>query len=154
MKYLIPGIPMDIVRIFHIPGTSTLSGRTYGRKVGHIIQCGAKACWRPGGVMYLSELRLRNETASGSPLLCPEMSPLRGSNVWGLKRDFFSVISGPFRMVMIKAFSEKKHEGLLYMPKNCTVEFCRPGPRLEPGSGDPQSPRMTNYPTLALTPVF
>jgi hypothetical protein len=25
----------------------------------------------------------------------------------------------------------------------------RPGPRLEPGSGDPQSPRMTNYPTLA-----
>jgi hypothetical protein len=30
-----------------------------------------------------------------------------------------------------------------------SLAVMRPGPRLEPGSGDPQSPRMTNYPTLA-----
>ena len=28
----------------------------------------------------------------------------------------------------------------------------RPGPRFEPGSEDPQSSRMTNYPTLANVP--
>ncbi len=33
--------------------------------------------------------------------------------------------------------------------KRLRIEVIRPGPRLEPGSGDPQSPRITNYPTLA-----
>jgi hypothetical protein len=28
----------------------------------------------------------------------------------------------------------------------------RPGPRFEPGSEDPQSSRITNYPTLANVP--
>ncbi len=30
-----------------------------------------------------------------------------------------------------------------------TVAEMRPGPRFEPGSEDPQSSRITNYPTLA-----
>ena len=30
----------------------------------------------------------------------------------------------------------------------------RPGPRFEPGSEDPQSSRMTNYPTPAICPFI
>ena len=34
------------------------------------------------------------------------------------------------------------------------MKMGRPGPRLEPGSGDPQSPRITDYPTLAGCTLF
>lgn len=36
--------------------------------------------------------------------------------------------------------------------QRCKPCVIRPGPRLEPGSGDPQSPRITSYPTLADVP--
>ena len=35
---------------------------------------------------------------------------------------------------------------------NNSDEKKRPGPRFEPGSEDPQSSRMTNYPTPAICP--
>ena len=47
--------------------------------------------------------------------------------------------------MMMKQFEPKKRIRL-------QQTVIRPGPRFEPGSEDPQSSRITNYPTLANVP--